>query len=180
MKCQDCIEWIALKLDGTLPYGDLEKLDAHIKGCDLCRMELKLQTEIQESLKREMPSGLSSDFTRRVSREALALAGKEKKRWQLPDLVPVFSLAAASILLFVFRSEVAQFLSPATQALGSALAAGGAAAGDAVQESATGLLAESTYLENLFTPTATMMTAGVIAVGTVFWSLSQVRSYLRG
>jgi len=148
MNCQDYIEWITRKVDGTLPS-----------------------------------SGLSADFTRRVSREALALAGKEKKRWRLPDLVPVFAVAAAGVLLVVFRSEVGQFLSPATDMLGSALAA----AGSAVESSATGMLAKapgmpegsSGYLQRLFTPAVTTMTAGALALGTVFWSLSRVRTYLR-
>ncbi len=183
MKCPDYIEWIAQKVNGTLPFDRLEKLDGHLKSCELCRTELLLQKEIHESLKREMPSGLSADFTRRVSREALSLAGMEKKRWRLPDLVPVFALAAASVLLIVFRSEVGPFLSPAMQALGDTLAAGGAA----VEESALGLFARvpavpegpSAYLEKVFTPAVTTMTAGAVALGTVFWSLSRVRAYLR-
>ena len=183
MKCQDYIEWITRKVDGTLPYDDLEELDTHLKDCETCRMELLLQTKIHESMKREMPSGLSADFTRRVSREALARAGKEKKRWRLPDLVPVLAVAAAGVLLVVFRSEVGQFLSPATDMLGNALAA----AGSAVESSATGMatkapgMPESTsaYLQKLFTPAVTTMTAGAIALGTVFWSLSRVRGYLK-
>jgi hypothetical protein len=183
MKCPDYIEWIAQKVNGTLPFDHLEKLDAHLKVCELCRAELLLQKGIHESLKREMPSGLSADFTRRVSREALSLAGMEKKRWRLPDLVPVFSLATASVLLIVFRSEVGQFLSPAMQTLGGALTAGGAA----VEESAAGVLAKVPavpegplfYLERAFTPAVTTMTAGAFALGMVFWSLSRVRAYLR-
>jgi len=183
MKCPDYIEWIARKVDGTLPFDRLEKLDAHLKRCELCRAELLLQKGIHESLKREMPSGLSTDFTRRVSKEALSLAGMDKKRWRLPDLVPVFALAAASVLLIVFRSEVGQFLSPAMQTLGGALAAGGAA----VEESAVNVLAKVptvpegplSYLERTFTPAVTIMTAGVVALGTVFWSLSRARAYLR-
>jgi len=183
MNCPDYMEWIARKVDGTLPYDRLEKLDAHLKRCELCRAELLLQKGIHESLKREMPSGLSADFTRRVSKEALSLAGMDKKRWRLPDLVPVFALAAASVLLIVFRSEVGQFLSPPMQALGDALVAGGAA----VEESAVSVLAKvpavpegpSAYLEKVFTPAVTTMTAGAVALGTVLWSFSRVRAYLR-
>jgi hypothetical protein len=146
-------------------------------------MELLLQTEIHESLKRELHSGLSADFTERVSREALARAGKEKRRWQPADLIPIFSVAAAGVLLVIFRSEVGQFLSPATDMLGNALAS----AGSTVESSASGMLAEapgmpegaSAYLQRVFTPTVTTMAAGVIALGTVFWSLSRVRAYLR-
>ncbi len=183
MKCPEYIEWIAAKVDGTIPFERLERLNAHLKGCDACRLELMLQEEIHESLKREMPSGLSADFTQRVSREALALAGKEKKRWRLHDLVPVFAVAAAGVLLVVFRTEVGQLLSPATQMLGGALASGGSAAA----ESAADLLArvpdvppeQTARLERVFTPMVTAMTAGAIAVGTVFWSLTRVRAYLR-
>jgi anti-sigma factor RsiW len=183
MKCADYIEWIARKVDGTLPHQDLVELDAHLKSCELCRMELMLQTEIHESLKREIPSGLSADFTRRVSREALARAGKDKKRWRLPDLAPVFAVAAAGVLLVVFRTEVGQFLSPATEMIGGALAAGGSA----VESSATDMLANapgmpegvSAYLQKVFTPAVTTMAAGAFALGTVFWSLARVRSYLR-
>jgi anti-sigma factor RsiW len=183
MKCSDYIEWITRKVDGTLPHGDLQKLDAHLKDCEVCRLELLLQTEIHESLKREMHSGLSADFTRRVSREALALAGKNKRRWRLADLVPVFSVAAAGVLLVVFRAEVGQFLSPATEMLGNALAAGGSA----FESSAADMLAEapglpwgaSTYLKEVFTPNVTIMAAGAFALGTAFWSLSRVREYLK-
>jgi len=183
MNCPDYIEWITRKVEGTLPHGDLVKLDKHLKECETCRLELLLQTEIHESLKREMHSGLSADFTRRVSREALALAGKEKRRWRPADLVPVFSVAAAGVLLVIFRSEVGQFLSPATEMLGNALAAGGSA----VESSAADMLAgapgmpegASAYLRKLFTPSVTAMAAGVFALGTVFWSLSRVRAYLR-
>jgi anti-sigma factor RsiW len=183
MKCSDYIEWITRKVDGTLAYEDLKRLDAHLKDCETCRLELALQTEIHRSLKSERHSGLSADFTRRVSREALALAGKEKRRWRLADLIPVFSVAAAGVLLAIFRSEVVQFLSPAAEMLGSALASGGSA----IEASASDALAEapgmpegaSAYLKNLFTPTVITMTAGAFAIGTVFWSLTRVRAYLR-
>ena len=183
MNCSDYIEWITRKVNGTLAFDDLETLDTHLKDCETCRLELLLQTEIHESLKREMHSGLSADFTRRVSSEALALAGKEKKRWRLADLVPVFAVAAAGILLVVFRSEVGQFLSPATEMLGGALAAGGSAiessAADAMAKAPGMPEGASAYLRNLFTPAVATMAAGAFALGTVFWSLTRVRAYLR-
>ena len=183
MKCSDYIEWITRKVDGTLGFGELEKLDAHLKDCETCRLELTLQTEIHQSLKREMDSGLSEDFTRRVSREALAQAGREEKRWRPADLVPVFSVAAAGVLLVIFRGEVGHFLSPATEMLGNALSAGGAA----IETSTADMLAEapgipegaSAYLRSIFTPAVTTMAAGAFALGTLFWSLSRVRAYLR-
>jgi hypothetical protein len=59
--------------------------------------------------------------------------------------------------------------------------------GAAVENSAAGMIAKvpgipegpSTYLQRLFTPAVTTMTAGVVALGTVFWSFSRVRAYLR-
>ena len=184
MNCSDYAVWIARKLEGSLSGDEMMKLEDHMAVCGRCRAELILQQRIHESLKQEMPSGLSADFTRRVSEQALALAGRQKRSLRLPDLVPVFALAAGVILLIVFSADLARVLPPMMQSFGKILETSSASLGEAVLVLLANLLdvpsEQVTHIGRVFTPMMTLMMTGVVASVAVLWSFSRVRAYLRG
>ena len=39
MRCETASEWMSLHLDGQLPPVQVALLEAHLKGCDVCRRE---------------------------------------------------------------------------------------------------------------------------------------------
>lgn len=183
MKCADYAVWIALKIDGALGADKEKELENHLTTCARCRADLMLQSRIHDALKQEMPSGLSQDFTERVSERALALTEREKRFIRLPDLAPVFGFAVGIILLLVFRTQVANSLVPLMQSFGNLLGAGAGAVGETVlamgerlpelpADSTTGCTPASRMIASLGMP---CFIAGMF----VLWSMLRVRAYLR-
>lgn len=184
MECAEYIEWIARRLEGTLTERETRKLDGHLSECSRCRAEAVLQARILETLKKETPSGLSADFTVRVSERVRAVprAGRFDLRW--PALVPSFAAVVAAVLLFVFRNDVAAVGEPVTEALAVAIGTPLAWFGDLLTGLFSGLQAASgqgsegvmwsySYLANSL---SVVVAAGV----AVIWAFSRVRAYLRG
>ena len=184
MNCSDYVVWISKKLEGSLSGDRLKELRRHLAGCSRCRAELVLQKRIHDSLLKEMPSGLSPDFAQQVSRQALAIAGRKHRILRLPDLVPVFAVAAGAILLLVLSSDLARALAPLMQSLGGMVETSSVALGETV----LALLAKlpevpadrANLVGRLFTPMMTLVMAGGVACIAVFWSFSRVRCFLRG
>jgi anti-sigma factor RsiW len=183
MNCFDYAAWIAQKLDGSLSGDRLKKLEEHMAKCGRCRAELILQQRIHDSLKQEMPSGLSADFTQRVSKQALAIAGRQRRVLRLPDLVPVFALAAGAILLVVYSADLARVLPPLMQSFAGAVETSAISLREAILALVARLpelpSGQITSMGRFFTPMMTLLTASAAACIAVFWSFSRVRAFLR-
>ena len=110
MHCSDFAEWIAQKLEGTLPEGQARRLDEHLSECTRCRAELLLQRKIRDALSEETHSGLSADFTQLVSGKVLEIAGRERRTGRWVDLVPAFTLGAAAIALILVGADLVRVL----------------------------------------------------------------------
>jgi anti-sigma factor RsiW len=183
MNCAGYIAWIARKIQGTLPADQARDLDSHMEKCPRCREELYLQKAIHESLKREMPSGLSPDFTKRVSREILSVESPERRPLRLPDLMPVFALAAVAIVIVAFRAPIGQGISGPVEWFGGTIASGMETLGELILAMA-GRLPEVSgehlaSVEIAFSPLATTIAASGLACLTVVWSLLRVKTFLR-
>jgi anti-sigma factor RsiW len=98
VNCADFVVWIAERLEGSLRNGRNRILEDHLADCARCRDELFLQKSILEALAEEGPSGLSADFTRRVSRQVREI-GTERPVSRWPLLVPAVLVGAAVVAL---------------------------------------------------------------------------------
>ncbi|UCF78225.1 MAG: hypothetical protein JSW03_08980 [Candidatus Eiseniibacteriota bacterium] len=111
MRCDYCLELIALSLEGALSDQETLSLEGHLSECSRCRTELLLQNRIREALQEEVPSGLSSDFTQRVLKRALEVPRPRRASLKWSYLVPAFSLTAATVALLVLGTHVLEPLS---------------------------------------------------------------------
>ena len=110
MHCSDFAEWIARKLDGTLPERQLDMLHEHLSGCSRCRAELFLQRQMHEALSEEVYSGLSVDFTEMVTGKVVEMARRERRARVWLDLAPVFALGAAAVVVFLVGADLVRVL----------------------------------------------------------------------
>ena len=183
MTCLDYTEWIAQMLDGSLPERRVKELETHLAGCRRCRAELLLQKRIHEALARELPSGLSADFARRVTEKAESdrAALRRAQRWA--DRVPALALAAGAILLVIFRTDLARVLPALTEPVTRGLAAPVAWVGDAVM----GFLAhvadlpmeQVSALEVLSRPLVMTVVATLLGGIPVIWAFTRIFALLR-
>ena len=184
MKCSDCVELIARKLDGMLTGSEAEKLDAHLSRCDRCRGELALQKKLLHALKQDLPGRLPADFTRRVTGRAIRLEGKERRRrFRLADLLPAVPALAGALLLVFFWRDLAGVIAPAMEGLANATEGPLAAFGKGVAEA----LAASSSVSDAALPGSGVMSrifsntyAGVaIAGAAVVWAFSKAYAFVR-
>jgi anti-sigma factor RsiW len=182
MLCSEYAIWIARKLDGSLAAGNLKELERHLARCSRCRAELYLQQSILGSLKQEMPSGLSTDFTQRVSARALDMARSRRRILRLPDLVPVLAVASAAVLLLVFRTNLADVIPPLMTAFAESVSGPLGLVGDGVLRLLAALpeipSEHVAFMGRVYEPLMTTMTAAAVACAAVLWSYSKVRAFL--
>jgi anti-sigma factor RsiW len=183
MRCSQYAVWIARKLDGSLAARNIEELEEHLAHCSRCRAELHLQKKILGSLKQEMPSGLSSGFTQRVSARAVDIARSRRRNLRLPDLVPVLAVAAAAVLLLAFRTDLARVVPPLMTAFAESITGPLASVGDGVLRVLAALPAipseHTAFMDRMYKPLMTSMTAVAVACVAVLWAFSRVRAFLR-
>ena len=113
MRCSDAVEWIADKLDGTLPGDRLRELDEHLARCPRCRAELRLQEQIHSALARPVPSVLPADFARLVTERARERTRSGAVRFRWPVVVFSSLLGLGFVSLFLLRSALARVLESA-------------------------------------------------------------------
>jgi anti-sigma factor RsiW len=106
MDCSQCVDWTAPKLGGTLDERRMRELEEHLGECGRCRAELLLQEKIQAALSEDIPSGLSSDFTRRVCERTLAIAPRAGVIRLWPALLPAAAATLAAALALFLGGEV--------------------------------------------------------------------------
>jgi len=121
MDCSRFAEWIAKRLEGTLPEGDARTLEDHLSVCGRCRAELMLQRKIHDALGEETHSGLSAEFTGRVSDKVAKIAEAERDAKKWVSLVPALALAAAAIALFLAGADLLRVLPSPSETLNSAV-----------------------------------------------------------
>jgi anti-sigma factor RsiW len=122
MNCQDYIELIARKLEGSLSAGEVSGLASHLATCARCRAEAVLQTGIAGALVWQGEPELAADFAERVSRRALALPRAEKpaRRWDY--LMPIAATASLLVLVVIHRGDIAATLASPLAAVGKGTA----------------------------------------------------------
>jgi anti-sigma factor RsiW len=184
MKCSDCVELIARKLDGMLTPMETEQLNTHLAGCVRCRAELALQKKIIGTLKQEIPDGPRRDFTQRVTERAHSLAGRERRRrLHLDDFLPVIPVGATALLIVLFRSEIAGFLSPVMESLAELIGGPLAALGEGLAEA----LAASSTLTDTDLPGSGLLprvfsnvyVGAAVSCAAVAWAFSRAYSFVR-
>jgi anti-sigma factor RsiW len=183
MKCSDCVELIARKLDGLLTVQETQELEAHLSGCARCRAELALQKKLVGALKRQMPGSLPGDFTRQVTARAAALAAKEgRRRFRVSDLLPALPIAAAALLLVIFRGQVAGFLTPAMESVADVIGGPLSELGNRAAEALAGSPAVTdTYLpgsELLPRIFANLYVGVAIACTALVWAFSKAYGFV--
>jgi anti-sigma factor RsiW len=112
MRCGDYIEWIARKLEGTLPEPQACELDEHLTRCSRCRAEILLQKRLMATLAQEPASELPADFTELVVHRAREIALEETR-------VPVWPTMLAALALVAGVTAVALAGADQLRALGS-------------------------------------------------------------
>jgi anti-sigma factor RsiW len=177
MKCADFAQWIDRKLEGSLPGHELLELDDHLAGCRRCRDELMLQKGILEALtQEETQSGLSLDFTQRVSTRTQEIR-REKVAPRWPAFVPVFALGAAILVVALIVADLAQ-IAP-WKAIGSTFSTTFNLLGDAL----SGLLSKAPSLPSGAqaepSPTAIIILASIVSVIPMVWSFRRMYAFLR-
>jgi anti-sigma factor RsiW len=185
MKCSDCIEWIGQRLDGSLRPDRFAELEEHLTVCGRCRAEYTLQKKIMGALKEDAPSGrLSADFTQRVMARTSELARARKRTERLEPLIPALVFAAAAIVLFIFRSEVAGVVEPGMDALAQILGGPLSRIGSAF----TGLIpgtvdmsADTTsFVQRVSQPVIILGTTAALAVAAAVWAMRKAADLIRG
>jgi len=167
MKCSDYIDWIGQRLDGSLPRDRFAELEEHLTVCSRCRAEYTLQKKIAAALREDAPAGLSPDFTQRVVARTLQISEARKRAERLEPLVPALVFAAAGIVLFIFRSEVAGVVEPGMDVLVQVLGAPLSRIGSAF----AGLIPGTTSVSA--DPTSLVQTATV-------WAMKKAAALIRG
>jgi anti-sigma factor RsiW len=167
MKCSDYVKSIGQKLDGSLGEDRLVEIDRHLAACSRCRAELLLQKRIVESLMKEPLSGLSPDFTHRVSERVRRMSLSARYSWRWPALVPAFASAAAAALVFVFRTGIAAVIAAPMERVGAGVAGPVASLGQSISgvfAAAPGLASGNiTIAESISPVPVTMLAAAGIA-----------------
>ena len=184
MKCSDYIDWIGRRLDGSLPRDRFAELEEHLTVCSRCRAEYRLQKKIVGALMEDEPSGLSADFTHRVMARAREISRARKRAQKLEPLVPALVFAAAAIVLFIFRGEIAGVVGPGMAAMGHILRGpisylGSALAGlfpDAMNVTAE----SSSFVQRVSQPVIIMGTTAALVLMSVVWAMRKAAALLRG
>jgi anti-sigma factor RsiW len=183
MNCSDYVEWIAQKLDGTLPEQQRRELEDHSSHCDRCRAELLLQSKIHQALAQEPGPGLSPDFAERVTRRVLARAKAYRRARWFRTLAPVFAFAGGVVLLYLVRADLARALPPMMDVLADAISAPIAWLGDLV----LGFLGRISnlsgqripVLEQMSGPLMTTLTVTVIGTVPAIWAFYRIFAFLK-
>ncbi len=72
MKCEEALEWMMRILDGELPNGERQAIEAHIEVCDRCRLRWEQLQAAEEVLRRapvlSPPPGFVGRVMARVDR----------------------------------------------------------------------------------------------------------------
>jgi anti-sigma factor RsiW len=184
MKCSDYIEWISQRLDGSLPRDRFAELEEHLTVCSRCRAEYRLQKKILGALKEDVVYDLSPDFTRRVAARTLEIFRARKRAEKLEPLVPALVLAAAAVVLFIFRSEVAVVLEPGMDALESVL--GGpvsrlSSAFAGLMPGVASMPVESTsFVQRVSQPVVIMGMTIALALAATVWAMRKAAHLIRG
>lgn len=184
MKCSDYIEWISQRLDGSLPRDRFAELEEHLTVCSRCRAEYRLQKKILGALKEDVVYDLSPDFTQRVAARTMEISRARKRAEKLEPLVPALVFAAAAIVLFIFRSEVAVVLEPGMDALGSVLGGPASRLSSAFAGLMPGVASmpvESTsFVQRVSQPVVIMGTAIALALAATVWAMRKAAHLIRG
>ncbi len=182
MNCTKYIEWIALKLEGSLPEPESEELDVHLQSCSRCRAELQLQRNLVAALREEPSFELSAGFTEQVVEmaTALSLARRRLPVWVL--FLPVAVLLAGAITLSVVWAEQLRVLL-------EALRLGGwvSSAGTWVAATTEKVLARVGDIPSLSVPAAMpelgvaekLLLTSLLSSVPVIWCFYQVYAFLR-
>jgi predicted anti-sigma-YlaC factor YlaD len=183
VNCHDYAEWIARKLEGSLPRHHLQELESHLSRCSRCRAELIFQKKILASLAEVPPSELSAGFTQRVSRRALAINRSRRRAQRRIDLIPVFAIMAAAVLFTVFRVELVRVLPPLMKRITYTIATPLARLDEAIlwfSARVPGLLSgDADIFERVSMPLMPMLIATLIACIVTFWAFSRAFTFLR-
>jgi len=184
VKCSDYIEWIGQRLDGSLPGDRFAELEEHLAVCSRCRAEYTLQKKITAALKEDVPSGLSSDFTQQVMARALDISKARKRAEKLEPLVPALVFAAAAIVLFIFRSEVAGVVGPGMDVLAEVLGGPLSRLGSAFAGVIPGTMdmsADSTsFVQQVSQPIIILGTTAALVLASAVWAMRKAASLIRG
>jgi len=184
MKCSEYIEWIGQRLDGSLPRDRFAELEEHLTVCSRCRAEYTLQKKIMGALKEGDPSGLSADFTQRVMARTSEIARARKRAERLEPLVPALVFAAAAIVLFIFRSEVAGVVGPGMdvlgQVLGGPLSRLGSALAGVLPATADMSADSSSFVQRVSQPVIILGTTAALAVASAVWAMRKAAAFIRG
>ena len=184
MKCSDCIDWIGQRLDGSLTRDRFAELEEHLTVCSRCRAEYMLQKKIAAALKQDAPSGLPADFTRRVMARTSEIDRARRRAERLEPIVPALVFAAAAIVLFIFRTEVAGVIEPGMDALAQVLGGpvsrlGGVFAG-LIPGGADMTADPTSFVQRVSQPVIIMGTTAALAVAATVWAMKKAAALLRG
>lgn len=170
MKCDRFARWIDRKLEGSLPEDQLRELDDHLNLCRRCRDELMLQKSLVEALTEGVPSGLSADFTQRVSTRVLEMDARKKlRRW--PALAPVLALGVTGAVIALLVGDPMQTLT--WKALGHSFSTAFGLIGDDISR----LLSHLPVLSGTAGSSASPLL--VVVVGTLLSGISMIWSFRR-
>jgi|GEM_PF-1031471 len=183
MNCARYAEWIARKLEGTLPRDLAHRLDVHLAGCARCRAELALQRRIEHALSQPQPSGLPADFTQKVCRRAFRASASRRRLDRFVDLIPALAFSTATLTVFLLRHELALALPSLLEPLGGVLASPVAGITNAI----LGFLAwianlpaeHIPVLERLSRPVLTTLVATLLGIVPLLWALVNVIGFLK-
>ena len=123
MNCDDCVDRIARRLDGSLSQDEERALAGHLAECPACRAELLLQQGIAESLRAAPAPALASDFTRRVTSRAFAEDRYRARARRWGYFIPVAAFAVVVLVAAAYRAEIAGALAPVVAAVGGTMGA---------------------------------------------------------
>jgi anti-sigma factor RsiW len=184
MKCSDYIEWISRRVDGSLPRDQFAELEEHLAVCARCRAEYRLQKKIIAALGQAEPSGLSPDFTKVVAARTLEIAEARRRAEKLEPLIPALVFAAAAIVLFIFRTQVAAAVEPGMDTLADVIGGPLARLGSifaGITPSDMGVATDSTsFVQRVSQPVVVIGTAVALACASAVWAMRKAASLLRG
>lgn len=179
MHCSDFVKRIAHRLDGSLPEHEVSLLEKHLSECGRCRAELLLQKKIQEALEEEVHSGLSINFTQRVTERALEVAQAKTRFRRWPYLIPAFALTAVTGVLFFLGTDLSQMFFSAIQPLAGAPAWVGNAMADALAGTGDLLAERASLLSRLPQPAVNSLLLTLLATLPAILGLYKVFAFLR-
>jgi anti-sigma factor RsiW len=184
MNCSDYIVWISQRLDGSLPRDRFADLEEHLAACTRCRAEYRLQKKIIGALKEDAPSGLTPDFTQRVMARAMELSRARKRAQRLEPLLPALVFAAAALVLFIFRSQVADIVGPGMDVLVDFLGGPLSRVGSAIAgllPGAPDMAADSTsFVQRVSQPVIILGTTAALLLAAAVWAMRKAADLLRG